>query len=144
MEQAGRFLARRGHSRGELAAKLTGSDEVVERVLDRLTELRLLDDAAFARTWIEERSKTRGREILIHELEAKGVARDVALAAWEEVRPDEAIRARELATKHLRRVSRKPPLQQAAAIHAFLLRRGFSPDVAEEAARAVLPPEGWD
>ncbi|MFP5298878.1 MAG: regulatory protein RecX [Actinomycetota bacterium] len=144
MERAGSILARRAHSRHELVQKLGGPEELRDAVLERLEGLGLVDDEAFARAWIEERSSKKGREALLHELEAKGVVRETAEAVWEQIAPDEAARAIEIASKHLRKVSRKPLAVQAAAIHGLLVRRGFSAEVAEEATRAVLPPEGWD
>lgn len=144
MTEAGKILTRRAHSAHEMRTKLSGDAHVVEAVVGRLIELRLVDDAAFARTWIEERSDRRGRDVLILELAAKGVAREVAQQAWDEVGPDELARAAEIAARHLRKVSRKSLAQQASAIHALLLRRGFSSEIAEQAAKHLLPPEGWD
>lgn len=144
MEKAGSLLGRRAHSRHELAQKLRGPEALKERVLNRLAELRLIDDEAFARAWIEERCARKGREALLHELASKGIDPETAEAAWAQVAPDEIARAIEIASKHLPKVARRSPLQQAVAIHGLLLRRGFPQEVAEEAARAVLPPEGWD
>ncbi len=38
----------------------------------------------------------------------------------------------------------KPLAHQAASIRQMLVRRGFDGEIADEATKAVLPPEGWD
>jgi SOS response regulatory protein OraA/RecX len=50
MERAGAILRRRAHSRGELSLKLSGfaASDDVEKALDRLQELDLLNDARYA------------------------------------------------------------------------------------------------
>ena len=149
MARAGRLLALRSRSECELRERLTtaGFDpEVVERVTARLTEVGLIDDRAFARAWVEERSRARGlgERALLAELEAKGVARAVAEEAVTEAGLDEDARALELAHRLFPKVAGAPVPRQAARLHAMLLRRGLNPDAVEAAVRAVSPPEGWD
>jgi regulatory protein len=145
MSKAGGILARRAHSVAELRTKLDPFEpEVAERVVARLRELRLLDDADFARRWVEERSSRRGPQALLAELEGKGVDREVAAAAVAVVETDEVSRATDLAARYLQRVADRPLPKQAAAIQAMLLRRGYGSEASEEATKAVLPPDGWD
>jgi regulatory protein len=149
MAKAGRILSRRSHSVAELRDKLWAAgiaQDDIDRTLERLTELKLLDDLEFARRWVDERSRTKGlaAAALLHELEAKGVATEIAEQAIDEAGLDEDARAKELAAGYLRKVSGKPPLVQAQRIQGMLLRKGFSMDAAVAGAKAVLPPEGWD
>lgn len=146
MTKAGRYLARRPHSISELRTKLVpiGDPEAIEAALARLEELDLLDDAAFARQWIEERSVRKGHRALMSELGAKGIDREIAEAAWAEAAPDELSVATELAARYVRRVMSKPLGKQAAAIGQMLARRGYDYEVCQAATVAVLPPEGWD
>lgn len=118
----------------------------VDRVLARLRALGLVDDALFAERWVEGAVRRRGlgADALAAGLVAKGVPEDVARAAIAAAAPDEPGRARALAASLARRVARFPPAHQGARLVAMLSRRGFSADVAEDAVRAVLPPEGWD
>ncbi|MGI8775544.1 MAG: regulatory protein RecX [Actinomycetota bacterium] len=146
MKAAGRFLSRRSHSEAELRQKLGRRSDpaVIDRVVARLYELELLDDAAFAAAWVEERGDKKGRRALESELRGKGVASDViaeALSGLDEVQRSGAV---ELATRYLRRVSHKPLREQASAIQQMLARRGYDYEVAEAAVTQVLPPEGWD
>jgi regulatory protein len=147
MEKAGRVLARRPHSRSELALKLRASGiepEAVDRAMIRLEELGLIDDLVFARQWVEERGRRRGAGLLRAELARKGVPREVADQALADVGLDEDSAALALAAGWLRRVVNRPLAEQAQRIRQMLVRRGYSHEVAEEATRAVLPPEGWD
>ena len=62
-------------------------DEVAERVLDRFGEVDLIDDAAYARAWVESRHSGRGlaRRALAYELRQRGVADADAAEALEAV-----------------------------------------------------------
>src|SRR3954466_9093358 len=64
-------------SRSELAAKLAKKQvptDVASRLLDRFEEVGLVDDAAFARDWVQSRQAGRGlaRRALTVELRRKG------------------------------------------------------------------------
>lgn len=149
MERAGRLLATRARSERELGDRLAlagFSPDTVAATLRRLRELRLVDDADFARRWVEERATTKGlgRAALISELKRKGVEVAVAEAALEEAGLDEVARATELAATLVRRVARKPLERQASSLWQMLRRKGYSSEAAEAAVKAVLPPEGWD
>ena len=149
MRRAGHLLASRPRTEHELRARLktAGYDETtVGRVVDRLVELRLLDDREFALQWVAERAVSKGRspQALVAELINKGVDRSIAEQATAEAGVDEEMQARELAGRFLPKVAHKPLEKQAEAILGRLLRRGFSHDLARDAVRSVLPPEGWD
>ena len=147
MARAGRLLATRARAVGEVRDRLSRGGfepDVVERVVARLTELGLLDDDAFARQWVVERSGRRGGAALVAELHARGVDRAVAEKAVREAALDEIEAAKELALAQLRRISRLPLARQAARLTGALARRGYPPEVVKEALAAVLPPEGWD
>ncbi|HVF53763.1 MAG TPA: regulatory protein RecX [Actinomycetota bacterium] len=153
LEKAGRLLSVRPRTEHELRIKLTvfGAEaDVIEATIARLHELRLIDDVAFARQWVEERRgrKSRSTAALIAELGSKGIDRATAEEAlsWAERHegPDDLTVATELASGRASRWSHLPVQEQGVKIYALLLRRGFEADIAKEATRAVLPPEGWD
>jgi regulatory protein len=147
MTKAGRILARRAHTEKELRDKL-GSDlneAVGDAVVARLKDLGLVNDENFARQWVEERASRRGKAALADELSRKGVDEGVIDEVLGRVPAEnEEARAHDLAAKHLDKVAGRSLDRQAALIVGMLLRRGFEPEVAEAATRAVLPPEGWD
>src|SRR5690349_16392463 len=73
-----RLLTVRARTRAELEAQLTKRgypDDVSARVLDRLIEVGLLDDAAFAQEWVRSRRENsgKGKRALAAELRTKGV-----------------------------------------------------------------------
>ncbi|HVA87331.1 MAG TPA: regulatory protein RecX [Candidatus Saccharimonadales bacterium] len=97
---AARFLEARPRSTTETRRRLRAAGypgPLVDAAIDRLTELGLLDDDAFARGWIEsrDRARPRGERALRHELQLRGLDRalvDRALAerrAESEERNDE-------------------------------------------------------
>lgn len=149
MARAGRLLATRPRTEKELSDRLAGAGfepAVVAAALDRLRGLGLVNDEDFAVQWVEERStrKKLSARALLHELHGKGVPADVAEAALEKAGLDEGTQATELAARYARRVATKPLREQFTRIQQMLTRRGYSFEVAEAAARKVLPPEGWD
>ena len=89
----------------DLLAKRDVPDEAAEAVLDRFTEVGLIDDAAFARAWVSSRQAGRGlaRRALSAELRAKGVDPEVAAEAVEAVDDDdERAAARRLVERKVR------------------------------------------
>jgi len=149
MEAAGKHLSSRARSEREVRDKLSGAGyepAVIEQAVVRLTELGLVDDLAFARTWIEERAERRslGPRALRAELASKGISSEVATEALAASGLDEIELATEAAAKHLRKVARYPLAEQYGRLIQALLRRGFSSEAAGAGARSVLPPEGWD
>lgn len=159
LETAARFLATRPRSRWEVGRRLEragATDAVREQVLERLAELGLVDDLAFARWWREQRDRhaPRGQRMLAAELRAKGVPRDVIQAlgdvepAWapeEQGLPlSEADRARDALAGHLR--GRPLPTERGALqrLGTYLMRRGFDADTARAAIRAAGAKTGDD
>src|SRR4029078_7934366 len=71
----------------ELLTKRGCPDDAAETVVDRFTEVALIDDAAFARAWVSSRQSGRGlaRRALSAELRAEGVDRGGGAAAGETV-----------------------------------------------------------
>ena len=149
-----RLLAARPRSRHELATRLARRGapvDAVEQVLDRLTEVELIDDAAFARTWVSNRHEFsgRGRRALSAELRGKGIDDELVRAAVAEVDDDaERERAVELVRRKLRTVpvpgtgdtaddeAARAPL--ARRLVGFLARRGYPLGVASEVVAGEL------
>jgi regulatory protein len=157
LEAALRFLEPRQRSIGEVRRRLTRvgyREELVEGAIARLVELGMLDDEAFARSWIEsrDRARPRGERALRFELARKGVDRQTAdetiaerLAEHPEADADAAARLLARNARSLARVSDPQARRQRA--YAILARNGFDPEVASAAARAIgaesddAPPE---
>lgn len=144
MKKAVNRLNRRMLSRRQLDEKLRGLEfeaPVRERVLDRLTELKLLDDEAFGRALVRETMGRRpaGPRLLQQKLFQKGIGRQLAdrLIA-EAVEPDDQVeQAVLLCRKRLRTMSRLDATARKRRLYGLLARRGFTPDTIEAAMRAV-------
>lgn len=139
-----RLLAAAPRSRAELARAL-GRRRVppaaAEAVLDRLTEVGLIDDAAFATAWVQSRHAGRGlgRRALAAELMARGVDRDVVGAAVAKVDPESERAAAEALVR--RRLAATTGLDYQTRVRRLtntLIRRGYAPQVALDVVRASL------
>ena len=104
-----------------------------------------LDDAQFARGWVEARASGRllGPARLRAELSARGVALDVADAAIREASAPEAELARALdaGRQRLPALTRRDPLRAPARMRAYLLRRGYPAGVATRVVRTLFGRE---
>jgi regulatory protein len=99
-----------------------------------------VDDAAFARHWVNTRAaRGYGAARLRAELRARGVAAvliDAALAAVD--RGGQLHEARRLALRRLPALRRAAPLKAAARLRDHLLRRGFPAGVVAQVVRESL------
>jgi regulatory protein len=131
-------------SRAQLATALARRNvpaEAATQVLERFAEVGLVDDAEFARQWVESRRRGRGlsRRALDHELHAKGVAPADRAAALDTVDgEDEAEAARRLVDRKLRPTRGLDPPVRARRLAGMLARRGYPPGVALRVVRAAL------
>jgi regulatory protein len=132
MARAIAALARREHSRTELARKLARYLEppddraTLERVLDELESRQLLSDERYAGAAVRTRSARYGDARLRRELTAKGVAAELATAAVQAQAGGELERARALWQRRFGTLPESLP--ERARQTRFLLTRGFSAD----------------
>jgi regulatory protein len=140
-----RCLELRSYARSDLGRRLLRKGhrgEAVEAALERATVLGLLDDAAYARSYVRTRTaRGRGPSRLIRDLLAMGVQRsliDHALAAeWPEG-SDRASMPLVLATKRAAQLGALPRQTKRRRVLAYLARRGFSGrEVTEMVERVV-------
>jgi regulatory protein len=131
----------------ELLAKRGVPDDAAAAVLDRFTEVGLIDDAAFARAWVNSRHTGRGlaRRALGAELRAKGVDPEVAAAALEEVDPqDEWDAARRLVARRLPAMQRLDRQTAERRLIGMLARKGYGGGLAGYVVREALDERGDD
>ena len=118
--------------------------DAADAVLDRLTEVGLVDDAAFAAAWVDTRHAGRGlgRRALGAELRRKGVAPDLAERALAEVTgEDEESAARALVERRLRSMTGLESAVQARRLAGMLARRGIAAGIAHKVVREALRAE---
>src|SRR5439155_24754355 len=135
------FLGYRPRSDREVRDRLARAgyaEATSEAVLDRLRELKLLDDSAFAAYWLQQRQgrRPRGERLLRQELQQKGLDRDTVSAALASGDADDevAVRAGLRRAEQLRQCE---PREFSARLGAYLARRGFGWDVITPALRRL-------
>ena len=143
-----RLLTDRARSRAELSERLAKkgySAEIAERVLDRLTEVGLVNDADFAQQWVHSRHtySGKGKRALALELRRKGIGQDDAAEALAQIdSEDERARATELVAKKLRTVSADDRDRAVRRLVSMLARRGFPQGMAFEVVKEQLDRAG--
>ncbi|MFD4433300.1 regulatory protein RecX [Nocardia sp. NPDC058497] len=145
------LLAVRARSRAELEKRLGEKGfrvEVTEAALDRLTEVGLIDDSAFAEQWVHERHtySGRGKRALQRELRDKGVAPADAENALAIVTDDaERARATDLVRRKLSTLSRDLDRDKAVRrLVGMLARRGYDQSTAFAVVTAALAEAGFE
>ena len=144
-----RLLTLAPRTRAQLADALRKRgipDGAAEEVLSRFEEVGLIDDAAFARAWVESRHYSRGLagRALSAELRQRGVAADEIRAAIDEQLGPEAEvgAARRLVEAKLAATRGLPPEQRTRRLAGMLARKGYPAGLAFRVIRAALETEG--
>jgi len=145
-----RLLTSAARSRAQLAEAMARKgvpDEVAERVLDRFTEVGLIDDAEFARMLVRTRHAERGlsRRAIAVELRRRGIDDEVAGDALEQVdADDEEVAARALVRRKLASTSGLDPQTRSRRTLAALGRRGYPPGLVARLVREELAQQDVD
>jgi regulatory protein len=165
VDAALRYLEARPRSAMEVRRRLAEAGyraELVAGAIERLAELGVLDDEAFARAWVEsrDRARPRGERALSDELRRKGIDRETVTAALEDRRRAAAVdaagsgddrtsadegAATRLMARNARLLERiADPRARRQRAYAILARHGFSPDVCSRiAATVVIDPTAY-
>ncbi|WP_237174243.1 recombination regulator RecX [Prescottella equi] len=151
-----RLLTDRARSRAELEQKLAQKgypQAVIDTVLDRLTEVKLVDDAAFAEQWVHSRHtySGKGRRALATELRRKGIDDSTSNEALSQISADdERERAAELVRKKLLRTTsadisdRDDRERLMRRLVGMLARRGYPAGLSFTVVKAELAELGAD
>ena len=126
------FLSYRPRSESEIRTRLRrrGFDDAsIETTLARLRELGLVDDLAFAKSWVENREtfSPRSPRLLRLELRQKGI--DAAVGDEIALGIDEYSAAYRAAQRKARNISFSDYRTFCGRLGSFLRRRGFSYEV---------------
>ena len=135
-------------TRAQLASALRDRsvpDDAAHTVLDRFADVGLIDDAAFARAWVESRHYSRGLagRALRAELRQRGVGDDQIKDAIEDLGPDaEVATARRLVERKLASTRGLPSEARIRRLAGTLARKGYPPGLAFRVVREALETEG--
>lgn len=122
-------------------------EEAAEEVLSRFEDVGLIDDAAFADSWVESRHHGRGlaRRALARELRTKGVDSaviDVAVGRLDSEQEEST--ARELVDRKLRSTRGLDREKRLRRLAGMLARKGYPEGLALRVVRQSLEEEGED
>lgn len=144
MDKILRFLSFRPRSKKEILfflKKKQVGEKVEKMILEKLKELGLLDDKAFAKWWIEQRLafKPVSKKVLSKQLKQKGISPEI----FEEIissgeYPEEITTAVKILEKRKRVFENLPPLKMEQKAINILLYRGFSYNLAKRAVVKFL------
>ena len=119
--------------------------EAAEAVLARFTDVGLIDDAAFARAWVESRHHSRGlsKRSLSAELRRHGVQNEEIREAVDALDPEQEVAtARHLVERKLASTRGRPPETRARQAAGMLARKGYPPGLAFRLIREAMQREG--
>ena len=143
-----RLLTVRARTRAELEGQLTKRgypDDVSNRVLDRLAQVGLIDDADFAEQWVQSRraNAAKGKRALAAELRNKGVDNEVITTVLADIdAAAERRRAEQLVRDKLRREKFvDDDTKVARRLVGMLARRGYSQSMAFDVVKNELAGE---
>jgi len=97
----------------------------IGRTIARLKELGYVDDAVFAKLWVDSRSHSRGAQVLRTELIKRGVKKEIIDKALMNLNADQQLEA----AREIVRTKDKPDYnkeERFKKIGGLLSRRGFS------------------
>ncbi len=168
LNAAARFLELRSRSVHEMRRHLLTAkypEGLVEAAIARLLELGMLDDAAFARAWVEsrDRARPRGAGALRRELALKGIDRETVAGVLADRERDsggpaddgdygvhttagaDEIAAERLLDKNRANLARlADPRARRQRAYALLARNGFDPEVCREVSARTVGPATQD
>ena len=145
-----RLLTVRARTRAELVGQLEKrgfTEDVSARVLDRLSEVGLIDDEDFAEQWVRSRhiNAGKGKRALVAELRKKGVDDEIINTALADIDSGaERQRAEQLVRDKLRRErlgDEADELKVTRRLVGMLARRGYNSSMAFDVVSSELAQE---
>jgi regulatory protein len=139
-----KVLTRRAHSVSEMKKALirrTADEDLIQKVIARLKQNGLIDDARYAKQFARQRTEIRhqGKYRVARELRARGVPdQHIETAVEEAASTDEAAMVRQRIERKLKFLRGEIDDRKIASLYRTLLRAGFSSDtIRRELKRAT-------
>lgn len=137
------YLGYRMRTRKEIIDYLTKKEvenEHITKIMEKLTDRKLIDDQEFANSFVRTRIQTtsKGPGLVKQELQRKGVTATIAEKAVEQY--DYGIqyeKAMKLAEKRSKKSSRHSVKKQQQQFQATLIRNGFTQDIIKDVLAEV-------
>ena len=136
------MTAKSRHQLAQVLARREVPEAAAEAALARYTELGYIDDAAFARAWVESRQRTRGLagSALRRELTQKGIDRELIDQVLADGVDDDSEREAASALVHKKLRAMRGVDNDAATrrLVGMLGRKGYGPGVSYAVVREAL------
>lgn len=138
------LLGYRERTIGEIKQRLKSKgypDDLIGEVIEELTRLELVDDEKFSKDWVESRGKfkPKSRTALVAELRNKGVDKELAERAVEDIDDDgEFEMAKSVAEAAVGKTSREGEAL-ARYVSGVLARRGFNWEIIRRILDEIEP-----
>jgi len=120
-------------------------EETRKKIMEKLKNLQLIDDEAFARQWLASRTHFRpeGRSLVKKELRKKGIKREIIDQLLQDERGSatEEMLAEKYARKKMERLKSLPVLVAKRRLFSALLMRGFDNEIAKTVVDKLLERE---
>ncbi len=136
MDYALRLVSKKRYTVSEINKKISNickshpevEVEMINEVINRLIELKYLDDDQFVKDYVLSRIqfKPRGISLIKQELRVKGIDKNIIDVGFENLDYDESKACRDLISKKMRLWSKHPILKQKSKAFQFLSSKGFS------------------
>lgn len=134
-----RLLGLKPYTEFEIRQKIKGrfkeiEEKTLDEVLDKLKELKYVNDEQFAKDYINFRTtiSPRGAFVLKQELYKKGISEELIQKALNEVELDEVALAKQLVEHKAKSLQSFEPQKRKEKMIRFLMSRGFGYDVIKE------------
>ncbi len=112
------------------------TDEIIFKIIGKLQEYKFIDDSAFVKFWVEQRTKYKNKPVRVieYELKQKGISRDLINESLSEDKKDLDLKsAKKLADKKMDFYRGLDPVKRREKVMNYLLRKGFSYDTVKKA-----------
>lgn len=144
------LLGRKNYTSRQLRDKLLSRKYPVEAItaaLDKLNSWHYLNDDTYTEIYVRDRLrfKPRGQQLILRELRLKGISKELAKAKIAKVMQEEKLDEQGLAEKALHRklssYQKAPAEKGAQRARNYLLRQGFSYEIADKLVRFYWDPK---
>ncbi|MCM8783286.1 MAG: recombination regulator RecX [Candidatus Omnitrophica bacterium] len=139
-----RLLKYRPRTRKEILERLRKknfSSESIEKTIQDLTDLGLIDDRAFVKFWINWRKEVnpRSKNFVLWELRQKGISPDLIEEEIKAISSEvDFLQAKELAKRRFEKFKYLTPDKAKRRIYGYLQRRGFAQEVIFEVIKTIF------
>jgi regulatory protein len=127
------LLSRQAYTKAQIKEKLVKKEvaaDIVEQVLTKLEDYRMINDSLYAEQYVQSRQKRKGSIALKRELQLKGIEEEVITETLSELGDEKQQEtALELLKKQLPKIHKEDERKRYGKAYTFLARRGFTSDV---------------